>query len=271
VEGFVVPGLAAGVIVGAVERGSGRDPTKDEIYEPAYVRALFNRMSSSYERMNIVMSFGFSTRWRAQLMRLVDNPDNVSDVIDLMSGMGETWHQVRRRFPEARISALDFSSEMTRHSQIKNERDFGGGVEIRCEDVLESTLPSEGFDAVVCAYGLKTFDAEQSARLGAELVRILRPGGRYAFIEVTLPPNPILRWLYDRYLSIVVPVAGTLLLSDPSEYRMLYRYVRAYGRGQRTEAALAHPDLTFVRRSHFFGCATSFSGERVAVTADRAG
>jgi demethylmenaquinone methyltransferase/2-methoxy-6-polyprenyl-1,4-benzoquinol methylase len=236
-------------------------PGGDSIYDVTYVRALFNRMSRSYERMNIVMSFGFSVRWRRQLMRLVD-PEGVRDVIDLMSGMGETWPQVRRRFPGARISALDFSPEMTRHSEQKNAREFGGAVEIRCEDVLDSTLPTAGFDAVVCAYGVKTFDPAQSIRLGEELVRILRPGGRFAFIEVTLPPNPVLRRLYDLYLSIVVPLAGTLLLSDPSEYRMLYRYVRAYERGERTAAALDRDELTVARRSHFFGCATSFSGAR---------
>lgn len=245
------------------------DPSSDGIYEPAYVRALFNRMSRSYERMNVIMSFGFSTRWRRQLMGFVD-PDGVSDVIDLMSGMGETWPQVSRRFPNARISALDFSPEMTRHSETKNARDFGGAVTIRCEDVLDSSLPTDGFDAVVCAYGLKTFDAEQSQRLGAELARILKPGAQFAFIEVTLPPNRILRTLYDLYLSIVVPLAGTLLLSDPSEYRMLYRYVRGYGRGERTAAALTRPDLTLVRRSHFFGCATSFSGTRVRASEDPA-
>ncbi|MEO8261191.1 MAG: class I SAM-dependent methyltransferase [Pseudolysinimonas sp.] len=244
---------------------------RDPMYDATYVRALFNRMSRSYERMNIIMSFGFSSRWRVELMRLIEKPADVRDVIDLMSGMGETWGQVRRRFARATISALDFSPEMTRHSQQKNDRQFGGAVDIRCEDVLDSTLESASFDAVVCAYGLKTFDERQSRRLGDELVRILRPGGRFAFIEVTLPPNPVLRRLYDLYLSIVVPLAGTLLLSDPSEYRMLYRYVRAYGRGERTAAGFDHPMLTVTRRSHFFGCATSFSGQRVGGDAGRGG
>ena len=34
------------------------DPEKDSIYSPVFVKALFNRMSRSYERMNVIMSFG---------------------------------------------------------------------------------------------------------------------------------------------------------------------------------------------------------------------
>ncbi|HWH27257.1 MAG TPA: class I SAM-dependent methyltransferase [Pseudolysinimonas sp.] len=241
------------------------DPVLDEsIYNAAYVRALFNRMSRSYERMNIIMSFGFSSRWRRNLMQLIPRPSEVSDVVDLMSGMGETWGQVRRRFPQARIQALDFSPEMTRHSQEKNERRFGSSVVIHCDDIFSSTLATEGFDAVVCAYGLKTLDEEQSRRLGVELVRILRPGGRFAFIEVTQPPNAVLRALYDVYLSLVLPIAGRILISDPTEYRMLYRYVRDYGRGERSLDGLTHPELSVTRKLHFFGCATSFSGERLS-------
>lgn len=61
-------------------------------------------------------------------------------------------------------------------------------------------------------------------------------GGAYAFIEVTEPPHRLLRTLY----------------------------LRAYGDGARSERSLAaHPLLTVERRSHFFGCATSFTGRRV--------
>jgi len=237
--------------------------TPEAIYDPQFVRGLFNRMSRSYERMNAIMSFGFAVIWRRQLMQLID-PSGAVSVIDLMAGMGETWGPLLRRFPNAKVTALDFSTEMTDHAQIKSAQRFGGSVVVRCEDVLASSLPAEAFDVVVSAYGLKTFDDAQSLELGAEVARILKPGGQFAFIEVTQPPNRVLRALYDLYLSIVVPLAGTLLISDPIEYRMLYRYVRVYGTGDRSAAGFARDDLTLVRRSHFFGCATSFSGRKIA-------
>lgn len=41
----------------------------ENIYDPEFVKGLFNRMSNSYERMNFITSFGFSIRWRRQFLK----------------------------------------------------------------------------------------------------------------------------------------------------------------------------------------------------------
>ena len=245
---------------------AGIDPSTstDDLYDGAAVRRLFDRMSRSYERMNIVMSFGFSVRWRRQVIALVPPQATGARVLDAMCGMGETWSELLRRFPDAHLEALDFSPVMVQHALERNAERFGSRFTVHTEDMLASSLDDGTLDVVVSAYGLKTFSEEQSVVFADELARILKPGGRFAFIEVTEPPNPVLRSLYRFYLGIVVPVIGTLLVSDPTEYRMLHRYLARYGNGDRSARALAaHPELVVERRSHFFGGATSFAGHRI--------
>ncbi len=238
--------------------------TDPQLYDPGHVRGLFDRMSRSYERMNVLASFGFSERWRRELMALVPPDAPSGRVLDAMSGMGETWRHLVRRFPDAELAALDFAPRMVAHAAARNTERFGGRIELHRADMLDSGLPEASTDVIVCAYGLKTLDAAQTRRLVDEVARILRPGGAYAFIELTEPPNRVLRTLYGAYLSRVVPVVGVLLVSDPVEYRVLFRYLRAYGAGERSERAFAgHPLLSCERRVHFFGCATSFSGRRI--------
>jgi ubiquinone/menaquinone biosynthesis methyltransferase len=235
-----------------------------DLYDGAAVRGLFDRMSRSYERMNIVMSFGFSVRWRRQMLRLLPGGPRRPRLLDAMSGMGETWSEVLRRFPDARPTALDFSPRMIEHAATRNRDRFGGAFALACQDMLDSDLPDAAFDVVVSAYGMKTFDGPQSVRFADELARVLAPGGSFSFVEVTEPANPVLRALYDFYLSRIVPIVGVVLVSDPVEYRMLHRYLRAYGDGARTTDALAaHPALQVERRPLFFGCATSWSGTRL--------
>jgi ubiquinone/menaquinone biosynthesis C-methylase UbiE len=235
----------------------------DEIYSAGYVSGLFDRMSRSYERMNFVMSFGFSARWRRQLMALIERPGDAKRVLDAMTGMGETWSAIRQTFPGAELHALDFSPRMIEHAARRNDSRFDGAFALLCEDILSGGLPTARFDVVVCAYALKTFNPDQLKQLADEIARILVPGGRFGFIEVTQPPNRLLRALYTFYLSVVVPVVGTLLVSDPEEYRMLWRYLRPFGAGQAAAAAFTHPLLETRRRDHFYGCATSFSGTRL--------
>ncbi|MBL7954380.1 MAG: class I SAM-dependent methyltransferase [Flavobacteriales bacterium] len=232
----------------------------EDIYTPTYVQRLFDRMSSSYERMNYLTSFGFSLRWRRQFLAGIPATTAPVVVIDLLTGMGETWGAVHRRFPNARLSALDFSEGMLRHARAKSVARYGGRVEVLHQDVLQNHLPSAHFDIVTCAFGLKTFNPEQLARLAQETLRILKPGGRFAFVEVSEPNVVLLRALYGLYLGSVIPVLGRVLLGDPAEYKMLWRYTSAFGHAKAAMAIFQEAGLQAAYTSHFYGCATGFHG-----------
>lgn len=250
---------------GACGLGRGvRGRTNPGLYDADNVRTLFDRMSHTYERVNAVLSFGFSAWWRRELVGLVPSQPAGARILDAMCGMGETWPFLERSFPRARFSALDFAPHMVERARARNRARHGARFDVREEDMLGNDLPDGSVDVVVSAYGVKTFDEAQSELFAHELARILRPGGSFAFIEVTEPANPLLRTLYLLYLGVIVPALAPLLVADTEEYRMLARYVRSYGNGERTRAALdAHPLLVVETRRHFFGCATSFSGSRL--------
>lgn len=221
-------------------------------------------MSRSYERMNIILSFGFSVLWRRQAARLLPQGTNAPDILDAMSGMGETWSEIYRRFPDAKLSSLDFSPAMVAHATSRNDKRFNSQVTVHCDDMLESSLADGSFDALLSAYGLKTFNPAQTVILAEEVARLLRPGASFAFVEVTEPANRLLRTLYLFYLRTVVPTVGLFCMSDPTEYRMLHRYLNNYGDGAYSVAAFeAHPLLETHSRSHFFGCARSVYGTRL--------
>ncbi|MBQ0788778.1 MAG: class I SAM-dependent methyltransferase [Oceanihabitans sp.] len=57
-----------------------------EIYEAKFVEKLFDKMSSSYSKMNYSTSFGFSERWRRQCVEEIEIGKG-KIVVDLMTGM----------------------------------------------------------------------------------------------------------------------------------------------------------------------------------------
>lgn len=232
----------------------------ESIYDPNYVRQLFNRMSGSYERMNYITSFGFSIRWRKQFLKNLDSSTDKLKIIDLLTGMGETWGTVKTKFPNSEIYALDFSDEMIKHASQKNDKQFSQSVHIIQKDVLNSELPTEYFDIIICAFGLKTFNQEQLNHLARETKRILKPGGQIAFVEVSKPNNLLLYYLYQFYLGKVIPILGWLFLGNPREYKMLWKYTYLFKDSINAAEIFKSEGLQTKYDTYFFGCASGFHG-----------
>jgi demethylmenaquinone methyltransferase/2-methoxy-6-polyprenyl-1,4-benzoquinol methylase len=234
----------------------------DSIYNPEYVKGLFNRMSSSYERMNYITSFGFSIRWRTQFLEPLQSKTDKIEIIDLLTGMGETWGAVKNKFPNAKLSALDFSTEMLKNAKKNSEQHFDSNVLLLQQDILKNDLPSNYYDIVICAFGLKTFDTEQLQILATETKRILKKGGQFSFIEVSKPTNKFLKQLYSFYLGQIIPILGKLLLGNPTEYKMLWRYTDKFVNAKIAEEIFNNQGLTTKSNSYFYGCSTGFSGHK---------
>ena len=234
----------------------------DNIYSSEFVKGLFNRMSSSNERVNYLTSFGFSIHWRTQFLEPLTQTENKIEIIDLLTGMGETWKSVKQKFPNANLSALDFSEEMMKNSKNKSEKHFGNEVTLLLQDVLESGLPSNHFDIVICAFGLKTFNKEQLKILATETKRILKVGGQFSFIEVSKPKNKILKGFYGFYLGQIIPILGRLLLGNSTEYKMLWRYTDKFDNSKNASEIFSNVGLKTKFNSYFYDCVTGFSGHK---------
>jgi demethylmenaquinone methyltransferase/2-methoxy-6-polyprenyl-1,4-benzoquinol methylase len=235
----------------------------DNIYSPKYVKGLFNRMSSSYERMNYITSFGFSIRWRKYFLNSFKETNNQVEVIDLLTGMGETWKATKKKLPNSNLTALDFSEEMLKHAHQKSKKKYDNKITVLQQDVLASSLPSNHFDFVTCAFGLKTFNTQQLNILAMETKRILKIGGQFTFIEVSKPKNSILQFFYGLYLGQLIPILGRLLLGNPEEYKMLWKYITQFENAESAAKIFANTGLKTEFFSYFYGCATGFCGRKL--------
>jgi ubiquinone/menaquinone biosynthesis C-methylase UbiE len=90
------------------------------------------------------------------------------------------------------LAAVDPGTAMTRIAQARIEK---SGIDVDLQSQSAESLPFDSgrFDCVVCTWTLCSIPDVQSA-LG-EVLRVLKPGGRYFFIEHGLSDEPsVQRW-----------------------------------------------------------------------------
>jgi ubiquinone/menaquinone biosynthesis C-methylase UbiE len=64
-------------------------PAVQDIYDPAFVRDVFDRCSGKYIAFSYVCSMGFTERWRRQCVAALALPPGAQTGYDLMAGTGE--------------------------------------------------------------------------------------------------------------------------------------------------------------------------------------
>lgn len=245
-----------------MSHSSEPDARDEELYDPQFVTSLFDEMSSTYGITNYVTSFGFCKRWRRQTIEAAKLRPGML-VVDLMTGMGECWSFIRRQLNGAgRVIAIDLSTEMIRRA-IRNRLRFGDlAIDVRQGDALNSELELASIDCVVACFGLKTFSPPQLAALAAEVWRVLKPGGRFSFVEISMPSRWLLRVPYLLYLRYVIPLLGRLFLGNPDNYRLLAVYTERFGNGSAAVRSLERLGFDVKVEALFFGCARRISGTK---------
>ncbi len=230
------------------------------IYDTDYIEQLFDEMSQTYDRVNNLSSFGFSERWRKQFVKSVHIRPGMT-VCDLMCGMGECWLALAASLgPQGQVMALDMSQGMLNGAERRKARFPDLNIQLLKQDVLESTLPDACADALICSFGLKTLTDAQKEQLAAEIKRLLKPGGTFALVEISVPNGWLFKGLYMFYLQRIVPIIGRLLLGNPDNYRMLGIYTEQFGDCRGMMTALVNQGLQVEYHQYFYGCATAVSG-----------
>lgn len=239
------------------------------IYDPAFVKGVFDRCSDRYIAFSYVCSMGFTERWRRQCVEALPAPPGDAPTgYDLMAGTGEVWPHLLGRFPNMKsLTAVDISSGMHRRAMERLHAHRAHRIDFIEDDVLESALPDASADFLVSTFGLKTFDAAQHRRLARLVARVLKPGGSFAMIEASDPKGWWLRPLYLFHLKVVMPAVERLFLRGAQDFAMIGTYSTNFGDASGIAEMLREEGLEVEFRRYFFGCATGVAGRKRSISA----
>lgn len=238
----------------------------DNIYDPAFVKGVFDRCSAAYRNWSNVASFGFIERWRRQCVEALPVQPSGARGLDLMAGTGEAWPHLFRAHPAiGGVAAVDLSEGMCRHAIQRLHRDRESRIDVIEADVLSADLADASADFVISTFGMKTFNRAQHRLFAQTLARVLKPGASFSIIEASDPRGWALRGLYMFYLRQVLPWVERLFLSGAQDFAMLGIYCTNFRDCSGLVEDMRAAGLDARLKRHFFGCATSVVGHKPAI------
>ena len=93
--------------------------------------------------------------------------------------------------------------------------------------------------------------------------RVLKKGGRLVILELSVPQNRLMRWLYNLYFLKVLPVIGGRVSGDRGAYEYLPASVLNFPKPDRFREMMAEAGFSAVRhRSFTFGICRMFTGTK---------
>ncbi len=214
----------------------------DENAKAGKVADVFHSVANRYDVMNDFMSAGMHRLWKRFTVRLAALKPN-ERLLDLAGGSGDLVKLFSKNIgAQGEMWLTDINASMLK---VGRDRLLDAGVlcpALLC-DAEKLPFPSNYFDLVTCAFGLRNMTHKDRAL--AEMRRVLRPGGRAIVLEFSKVWEP-LRPVYDAYSFNVLPVLGKYVARDEASYRYLAESIRMHPDQETLKAMMVEAGLAKV-------------------------
>jgi demethylmenaquinone methyltransferase / 2-methoxy-6-polyprenyl-1,4-benzoquinol methylase len=194
---------------------------------PDRIAGMFDAIAGRYDFLNHVLSAGLDYHWRRRAVRSLRLTGR-ERVLDLCTGTGDfAIAAVRARPGAARVVGVDFAGAMLRvgHKKIDAAR-LRERIMLVRGDATRVPSPDAVFDGVTIAFGIRNVqDVPAACR---EMLRVLKPGGRLALLEFTVPSTPVISTVYLWYLRHVLPRIGRAVSRHDGAYGYLPASIDAF-------------------------------------------
>jgi ubiquinone/menaquinone biosynthesis methyltransferase len=200
---------------------------------------MFERIASTYDLANYLMSAGLDRRWRERAIAQIEGAPP-GPVLDLCAGTMEFSALLDVARPLDRLVALDFSPAMLEAGRKKALR-----AELVVGDAAALPFADAEFSVVVCGFGVRNLaDPVAGAR---EVRRVLKPGGVFVTLELFRPARLATRAFHAAYARFVLPFIGGWVSGERKAYEYLSRSMAGFLTKAEYERALEGVGFSGVR------------------------
>ncbi len=187
------------------------------------VTHVFERVSSRYDVMNDVMSFGIHRLWKAWFVKSLPLRQN-GVYLDVAAGTGDIGAAIFNRLKQFGLQAQILMCDPNPAMIAEGKKRFPH-LSWLCAPAEALPFADNSVDVYTIAFGLRNVTHRERAL--AEAYRVLRPGGKFACLEFSQPLRPLQK-LYDLYSFHIIPKMGEWIAGDKDAYLYLSESIKTF-------------------------------------------
>lgn len=197
------------------------------------VRNIFSTVSSRYDLMNDIMSFGIHRLWKDAFIKKI--PEYSAKLLDVAGGTGDItlkyYREALAHNGKPDITLLDLNSDMLKQAQDNFiNHNIINKIKFVCGNALALPFPDNCFDYYTIAYGIRNVSDIERALM--EAWRVLKKGGKFLCLEFSHVENDMFQKFYDLYSESFIPFIGGKITGSRDSYQYLVDSIRAFPRQQ---------------------------------------
>lgn len=198
-----------------------------EVEKAERVRRHFDSVAYKYDMMNTMLSLGIHYLWKRQAVRMLDLKAGYR-VLDVCGGTGDLSILAQRAVGRTgQVILYDINWDMMAAGRSKRTNVAARRrITYVQGDAEKIPFPDAAFDAVMVGFAVRNITHMKQAF--KEMVRVLRPNGKFLCLEFSMPVWSWFRWLYDLYSFNVMPVLGEVIARDRKAYVCLPETIRQF-------------------------------------------
>lgn len=186
---------------------------------------IFTEVAPKYEFLNALMTAGMDKRWRNAMLSVSESAlaRKPKQTLDLATGTGDVARMMARRWPNAHVTGTDPTPAMLEVARVKSlgEKLPEALKKIEWREGVAERIEAEdnSVDLLTIAFGFRNVAEAQRQQAAEEALRVLRPGGVFALLELGLPRAKAWRGIYKLLLKYGMPrFAGLFSPREPYTY-----------------------------------------------------
>jgi demethylmenaquinone methyltransferase/2-methoxy-6-polyprenyl-1,4-benzoquinol methylase len=180
-------------------------------------------------------------------------------ILDLATGTGD-FAIASLKLNPTEIVGMDISDGMLEVGRVKMKKNgYDSIISMRNGDSENLPFEDNYFDALTVGFGVRNYENLEKGL--AEMLRVVRPGGKLVILEFSKPKKFPVKQYYAFHSKYIIPFFGKRISKDSSAYAYLPESVAAFPEGKNFENILVKLGYKDVKAKLVSGgIATIYSG-----------